>query len=313
MQLNLIGGRQRYSRSAGLIVRLWSAAWKRVAPRVTIAGTALTSRSIASTAAMRAMLAWRADWKTEAVAKILEYRKGSFIDVGANVGQSLLDFLCAPARSSYLGFEPNLTCCRHLATFIAENRADGCRVIPAGLANRNGLGTLYRLGGDVDSGATTLKALRPRGQVIAEPCCLFRLDDLSAQLAEPEIALIKIDTEGTELEVLQGMEATICQKRPWVLCEVLHRDEMADPALYRHRCAELMRLVTSLGYRAQRIVHDVAGIKSLEAVSEFPDQVWNDRSISLCDYLLVPDAEVQLSHKVLVATRPCGNRLRLPR
>ena len=279
---------------------LWAAVWRRIAPRANLPASGLNVRAYASDAPMRAMMDWKPDWKTQAITAILAHRAGALIDVGANVGQTLLDFLKAPQRSTYVGFEPNLTCYQHLAAFISGNHLDQCRVIPAGLADKNGIADLYRLGGDVDSGGTTLRDLRPRDQVKADACCIFRLDDLGGLTAGAGIALIKIDTEGSELDVLRGMEATIRASQPWILCEVLHRDELAEAEPYRRRCAELMRLLAELSYRVQRVLHDDGRIERLEDVSEFPDQVWTDESIRLCDYLFVPASDLSLTDKVLL-------------
>lgn len=282
---------------------LWAAAWKRVAPRGKLPGSTLRVGAFASDAPMRAMMAWGADWKTATVAAILNHRQGTLIDVGANVGQTLLDFLAAPRRSAYLGFEPNLTCYQHLAAFISANRLSQCRVVPVALGDRNGIGELYRLGGDTDAGATMRDTLRPRGDVLADPCCVFRLDDLGELLGETEIALIKIDTEGTELEVLRGAEQTIRRTRPWILCEVLHRDELADPESYSQRCDELMRLVSDFDYRVQRIVQSATGssVAGLEQVDQFPNQAWDEESIRSCDYIFVPASDVEASREVLTS------------
>jgi len=286
----------------GRTTGLWAALWRRAAPGAHLPVGSLVIRPFATDAPMRAMMAWRPDWKTDAITAILGHRRGALIDVGANVGQTLLDFLSAPARSTYLAFEPNLTCYQHLTTFIAANHIEKCEVIPAALGERNGISTLYRLGGDVDSGATTSRELRPRSEVHAEPCCIFRFDDLADVVREPDIALVKIDVEGTELDVLRGMEATLRRFRPWILCEVLHRDELAEAEPYRRRCAELMRLLDDIGYEVQRVVQGDEGsrISGLDLVTAFPDVVWNDDSIRSCDYLFVPASDSAVSRRVLI-------------
>jgi FkbM family methyltransferase len=282
--------------------RLWLKLWAGLAPRAKGPFGGLVIRSSASGAPLRAMIEWRPDWKTRAIAAVLRNRSGVLIDVGANVGQTLLDFLAAPVRSTYLGFEPNMTCYQHLAKLISDNRLADCHLVPAALGERNGVATLYRYGGDVDSGATTLAGLRPRLEAQGTNVSVFRLDDLAEILPEPDIALIKIDIEGGELEALRGMERTIGRTKPWIMCEVLHRDVSADPEPFSRRNQELMQLLTDLRYEVLRIAQDqVAGAKGrLETVTAFPDAAWDDRSSPYaCDYLFVPKGQAEAARQVL--------------
>jgi FkbM family methyltransferase len=282
--------------------RLWLKLWAGLAPRAKAPFGGLVIRSSASGAPLRALIEWRPDWKTRAIAAVLRDRNGVLIDVGANVGQTLLDFLAAPVRSTYLGFEPNVICYQHLAKIISDNGLRDCHLVPAALGARNGVATLYRYGGDVDSGATTLAGLRPRLDAKGTNISVFRLDDLAEILPEPEIALIKIDIEGGELDALRGMEQTIARTKPWIMCEVLHRDVSADPEPFSRRNLELMQLVTGLRYEVLRIVRDQAAstIGELDTVTAFPDAAWDDRSSPYtCDYLFVPKGQAEAAREVL--------------
>ncbi|MBK5964146.1 hypothetical protein CCR95_08625 [Thiocystis minor] len=52
---------------------------------------------------------------------ILRLRKGTFIDVGANVGQTFLKFLEIDEKRHYIGFEPQLHGCLAIDDFIQNN------------------------------------------------------------------------------------------------------------------------------------------------------------------------------------------------
>jgi FkbM family methyltransferase len=283
------------------LLGLWLGLWRRAGLRSTARTDNLVVAPLVSDAAMRALLEWQADWKTDAIARILGARPGDFIDVGANVGQTLLDFLSASVPSTYVGFEPNLVCSEHLSRLIASNRIANSRVIPAALGDRTGIATLYR-GSDVDAGATLLGALRPGYPVETTEACVFRLDDLGEIVSQESISLIKIDVEGGELEALRGMTATIGRHRPWILCEVLDRDLRAESGPHEQRRVDLMKLIHDIGYSVFRIAHSDGGttINDLEKIDAFPAQAWNDRSALACDYLFVPANEAAVARELLV-------------
>ena len=284
-------------------VGLWLAAWRKAAPPCRVPGTSIVVRPFASDAPMRALLAWRPDWKTEAIAAVLKHRPGALIDAGANVGQTLLDYLAAPVRSSYVGFEPNITCLQHLEELVRLNHLERSRIFPAGLADTSSLQDLHLFGGDADPGASTLRALRPGIETRPMPSAFYRFDDIADLLPEPDVALVKIDVEGSELAVLRGMPVMLREKRPWILCEVLHRDQFADPAAYADRCEQLMRLLDELEYEVHRIVQgqDGAFVADLVRVSAFPDRAWDDESSRSCEYMFVPASDAQVLRQVLVS------------
>ncbi len=60
-------------------------------------------------------------WMDAAYSAALNSKKGIFIDVGANTGQTLLKVLSFDRDREYLGFEPQLDCCYFIEKFIKEN------------------------------------------------------------------------------------------------------------------------------------------------------------------------------------------------
>jgi FkbM family methyltransferase len=241
---------------------------------------------------MRLLLAWRNSWKTAAIARILQTRPGMFIDVGANAGQSLVDFLLAPVRGSYLGFEPNIACHAHLADMMRLNRLEHSWIVPAGLSDRPGIGPLYLFGGESDPGASMLRDLRPALKARPVTSAFYRFDDLD-DFRDRDIALVEIDVEGGELEVLRGMEQTITERHPWIICEVLDRDSAADADRHSARLADLDEWLCSADYLVYRIVRtsDDINIRGIEAVPRFASKQWDESSATACDYLFVPSSE----------------------
>src|SRR5215472_16962963 len=68
---------------------------------------------------------------------------GSFLDVGVNLGQTLLKMLTYDPARQYIGFDPQPACCFMVQRFIDENRLTNCRIVPVGLYDQNGIVTLY--------------------------------------------------------------------------------------------------------------------------------------------------------------------------
>jgi hypothetical protein len=89
------------------------------------------------------------------------------------------------------------------------------------------------------------------------------------------------------------MATVIGEERPWILCEVLHRDAHADRRQYLDRCSELMALVRSYGYEVRRLVQSSDGkrVEGLLPTAEFPDRIYDRSSVTECDYLFVPAGE----------------------
>src|SRR5690348_13368483 len=49
-------------------------------------------------------------WFLQLLTLLLPYNKGSFVDVGANLGQTMIKVKALDSARKYIGFEPNPTC-----------------------------------------------------------------------------------------------------------------------------------------------------------------------------------------------------------
>lgn len=237
------------------------------------------------------LAAWRPDWKTEIIHKILALRPGSFIDVGANCGQTLIDYLAAERKHSYIGFEPNPYCVRVLESIVAANHRSDCLIVPAGLSDGNEIRKLLlEKGSEADTSASIDAGLRPGREwdVKLVPC--YRFDDISRQIGTDKIGLMKIDVEGAELLALRGMKATLQEQRHWILCEVLHRDSNVGEADHQLRIDRITSFISCIDYTCFNITKspDDRHAVGLVKMAEFPNKVWTWSSASECDYIFVP-------------------------
>jgi FkbM family methyltransferase len=251
---------------------------------------------------------WRPSWKTQLINDVQALRGGQVLDVGANIGQTLLDYCAGTTRNGYLGFEPIPRCADYLNTLIDSNKLSDCSVVPAALSNRNTIIKLYlQQQFPTDSAATLLGELRPDRSLITQLIPCYRFDDIRNDIGTTSRAfgLIKIDVEGAELHVIEGMERTIRSDRPWILCEVLDRDSAADAALHQQRCAALYQQMDILGYDIMRIQKSSEGdaILNLLPIKRFPNRVWTESNSNECDYLFIPSDERTLAADRFTLTR----------
>ncbi len=169
-------------------------------------------------------------------------RDSNCVDAGAHRGDLLADIVRIAPEGTHCAFEP-------LPTFAAQIRDRFPHVLVQEIALWNSSGT-HSFGHVVDEpGLSSLRVNGAAGKVEQLKVPTAKLDDLIP--ADRPIALIKIDVEGAERQVLEGASATI---RRW------------HPALYfeHHGAArgfgtsprDLFALVTdSYGYR----IFDVRG------------------------------------------------------
>ena len=266
----------------------------RLARRVATAGLSIIgTRPIITPfhdAAALAWLYWQPSWKGQLLRRILSDRRGPFLDVGVNFGQTLADYLAEGLSSPYFGFEPNARCIAYVGDLVRANSLPGIALIPCGLsAETRPIGFYFDDSDPMAATATTRSDLRPGNRARREWMMGARLDDLAVPLGIGSVALVKIDVEGGELEALRGMSRLLAEQRPPVMCEVLLADAKSDIDAYARRVAELMDLLRALRYRVRRIVQDRAGQwVGFEAIEAFPLARWTPENSNACDYLFEP-------------------------
>lgn len=197
------------------------------------------------------------------IAQFLEERPGAFIDVGTNVGQTLVKLLATQPDRRYIGFEPQVSCCFYIEQFLRANGIESAHIIPVGLGEANGFLTLNSSADADEMASMDGESAGTDGSArYSKPLPVMRGDEALEMLGLAEIAIIKIDVEGAELRVLRGLEGTLREKAPALLFEVLPAFEgkeeprMLEPKLVnlrRERADAIFELLSRLGYSVLQI------------------------------------------------------------
>lgn len=146
---------------------------------------------------------------------------GCFVDVGVNDGQTLMSILAIDPNIPYLGIEPQPGCAAQVNKFIVMNDLRKHRVICACISDVNAIVKLgFSYEGDVR--ASIVEEFRPKffftHSILTAS---ISGDKLLKEVGIDSVALIKIDVEGAELEVLKSFKETLISNRPPVTFELL--------------------------------------------------------------------------------------------
>lgn len=142
-------------------------------------------------------------------------RKTTVLDVGANVG--VFTALFARSANRVVACEPFPLYAERLEALVADNRLENVMLVRKGLGSCRGDAGYRQDTGPNQTGSFAVEAVGSAGPALPLP--LVRGDDLLAELDVERIDLIKIDTDGCEAEVLEGLRATLRRDRPIVLLE----------------------------------------------------------------------------------------------
>ncbi len=210
----------------------------------------------------------------------------SFVDVGVNVGQSLIAFRSC-RDNPYYGFEPSPHCAFYVNKLIKANNLRNTHILPVGLSSDTGILKFYcKAAGDAS--ATMVGELRPGhyGEEDISYVPVFPFDELDLGKIT-DISFIKIDVEGAELEVVTGLKNTLQKYNPVVTCEVLdcHNAE-ANLHILQERANKLIELVKSLNYTIYRIRQE-NGL-NFDKIEEIILKQYDSQSQYLNDYLFLP-------------------------
>lgn len=235
---------------------------------------------------------WRFEIETFAILKsLVKLSPGVFVDIGANIGQTLVKAKAIDRQLPYIGFEPSPICCMYTDALITANNFEHCTLLPVGASDGLAVRQLY-YSHSTDAAATTISGfwtgLNRKG--FCRSIVVARADLMIRQIFKSKVGVVKIDVEGGELEALQGLESIITEDCPPIVVEILpascdfdpaQADTKAGVALRLRRMRELVELIAIRQLRSYRLMPD----GTLLGTSEFDSETFDP---ALTNYLLLP-------------------------
>ena len=236
-------------------------------------------------------------FKSHILSKFMEVSPcAQFVDIGVNVGQTMVEILSLYPELEYHGFEPNIEalCC---AQAVANSHGFIASLYPWACAGEAAPQNFFAES-NLDTSATIISAIRPDtyADVQAQAIAAYPLDQVFFHQAKYGFVM-KIDVEGGENEVLMGAQKLLMHRRPLIICEVLNAHRDIEIAMNNSRKAGLERLLADANYQIQRIeldFRDREAFLGLKPIDAFPrNLLWRD-SPHQCDYVFIPD-EISLN------------------
>jgi FkbM family methyltransferase len=206
-------------------------------------------------------------WMSETLLGLRSTFNGYFVDVGVNIGQTLLKAHAVFDEVDYIGFEPNPSCVQYVQELVRQNGMKKTVVLPVAVGAKTEMLRLNFFATDKsDSSATIVENFKGN----------TKPDHF---IPNRSFSILKIDVEGAEMEVLLGLHEWISEFCPMILLEILPVYSSENRSrLDRQRKIE--ELLTVWNYK-------IARIKKKDKVHlELIETIGIHSNIEDCDYLL---------------------------
>lgn len=231
-------------------------------------------------------------FKSSVIQKIANISNvNQFVDVGANVGQTMLEVFYGNPSIEYYGFEPNpqaFVCLQDLASSIQINS----NLFPWACGIDSEPARIYSSSIE-DCSATLLSEIRPDTYYGLNPAHIasYPLDISLKPYQLGSCFIMKVDVEGFENEVLAGAQQLLQAKRPFILCEVLHAHRDSEVGLNNARKTLLEDFLKKMEYSIFQIhlsPRDRNTFEGLGEIHSFPRNLLWRSAPHTCDFLFMP-------------------------
>jgi len=224
-------------------------------------------------------------WMIDLLKIVVQINGDKFVDVGANIGQTLLKIKSVKEDINYIGFEPNPSCVHYTNKLIKSNKFKNVILFPFGIFSKTEQRPLnFYYDDDVDSSASIITGFRDTKVVRQEYISLFDIKDIKDSVDLGGMSILKIDVEGSELEVIESFKAEIKASMPFIIMEILPVYSLNDNPYRYSRQNEIQRILRQLDYTIFRVIKNKKQLLSFNKINDIG--VHSD--LNECDYIFVP-------------------------
>ncbi len=229
-------------------------------------------------------------WMIKVFQTLMPLSNGIFVDVGVNIGQTLLKLRSVSSQIEYIGFEPNPNCIYYVNELIKENNFQNTQLIPVGISSGTYLGKLnFYSKSSIDSSASILEEFRPVSKIERKQYIpVYSIESLKPSIGFNKISIIKIDVEGAELEVLRSFEVEIINSEPIILMEILpvYKTENTKRLERQH---EIQNLFKKWKYCLHRVIKKNDVLIDIRKI----DEIGIHSDLNSCEYIVIPNTKLQ--------------------
>lgn len=193
--------------------------------------------------------AWGMDELKFFFRRITEYESPVVLDIGASGGSfSLLAAIHRNMRC--YAFEPTPLTYEILnRNVVLNNLQERVKTFQLALADKNGTAVLKYPSSGTESGLACIGKPLRFDKWVEFKVCVSTVDDFVAEHGIERVDLLKIDTEGCELQVLRGAQVLISRWHPNIICECLE----INTRQFGYHPKEIIGFLSSLGYEYTKV------------------------------------------------------------
>lgn len=178
----------------------------------------------------------------------LAKNKKGIIDVGVNIGATLLNFAKICPVAQVIGFEPDAKNLLKAKRNLKLNDLGNVKIIPKGLGEEPAKVKLFKVNQANEGMNRILNDAEHIKDFDFEEIEIVRFDDFAKENSSIAIDLIKIDVEGYELKVLKGAEQSLRKYLPVLFIELDDENLKAQ----NDSAQSLILFLKEIGYKIYR-------------------------------------------------------------